>query len=175
MRTVTRLWTALQRTAMALFLTASATGASAAVVYEFTGTVGSPTQVYGTGRFTYTAPDFIVTDVTVPGGSLDECQVTPATANCNAAAFLPNYFAGYDAIGFSFLNTGFHLFYFVDGAFSRPGVYGPAITTIGNLATLVVREVSTVPEPQSLGMLVLCLAAILSIHLRLRRAAPRMR
>jgi hypothetical protein len=168
----TSLRRALQLTLSLLLFALTSSGAAATVVYEFEGTVGSPTQLYGAGGFAYTAPSFILTDFTVPSSALDECHVWPATANCNAVSFLPNYFPGYDAIGFSFLNTGFHLFYFVDGAFSSPGSYGPAITTIGNLGRLVVREVSTVSEPQSFGILALCLAIILFRQLRARSTTP---
>jgi hypothetical protein len=164
----------LQMTVLPLLLALTSPGTDAAVVYEFEGTVGSPTQLYGAGGFTYSAPSLILTDFTVPAGALDECHVWPATANCNAVSFLPNAFPGYDLIGFSFLNTGFHLFYFVDGALSTLGSYGPAITTIGNLGRLVVREVSTVSEPQSLGMLALGLAFILRSRVRARSTTPAM-
>lgn len=159
----------VRRTTAAAALALMCSAASAGVVYEFEGTVGQPPNLQG-GGFTYSANTFVTSTLTVPASALDECHVSSPSAQCNGVQFLPDFFAGYDAIGFSFLNTGYHLFYFVDGAFSKPGFYGPAIPDLSNRATLIVREVSTVPEPGPMALLLASLALIACTR-ALRRGA----
>lgn len=150
----------------ALALSSAAT--QAAVIYEFEGTVGRPPMVAG-GGFTYTAPSFIMTNLNVPASALDECHVTVPTARCNGVVFQPDFLPGYDVISFSFLNTGYHVFYFADGALSQVGTHGPAIPTLGNLATLIVREASVVPEPNSVAMLLAGLVLMTTLVFSRRR------
>jgi hypothetical protein len=170
MRIGSRLRTAagpLLLAALAVFSAAT----QAAVIYEFEGTVGRPPMIAG-GGFTYTSAGLILTDRNVPASALDECHVTLPTAQCNGVVFQPDFLPGYDVISFSFLNTGYHVFYFADGALSQFGTYGPAIPTLGNLATLIVRDASVVPEPSTIALL-LCGLVLVTCLASLRRCGHR--
>ena len=150
-------------------LALSSVATQAAVVYEFEGTVGVPPMVAG-GGFTYTSPGFILTNLAVPASALDECHVSSPATQCNGVVFQPDLVPGYDVISFSFLNSGYHVFYFADGALSKLGTYGPAITTISNLATLIVRDAYDVPEPTSMAVLLVSLILMTTFAVSGRRA-----
>src|SRR5580765_7039600 len=140
--------------------------AQASVIYSFTADTGffSPT-----GSFTYTAPDFIATNIDVAPASLDACA-TSAVACATMQFFadssgLTGQGDLYDVIGFGadigggLVATGFY--YFGDGAFSNVGTFGTVLFGADQAGRLTVSQTAnSVPEPAPLALISFALASL---------------
>jgi len=108
------------------------------------------------GSFTYTAPDFITTDIIVSAFDLDFCSVTTTpsdSASCGPMYITPDFSSSSDRIGFTVPGIGLFYFHFDDGVISTLGSFS-SIGTGGNEGRLIISEASTsVPEPSTLLLL----------------------
>jgi len=140
------------------------TGVQAAVVYDFT--AESSFSAF-TGSFTYTAPGFVTTNITVPAASLDSCVINPAGDSCGDQQFVPDTSSLeggtdlHDAIGFTdetVLTTAYY--YFPDGSFGTPGVYDTVLFGTEQAGHLVIRVVGEIGEPATLALLGVAIASL---------------
>jgi hypothetical protein len=142
------------------------------VVYEF----AALSSIFGvTGSFTFTAPDFITSNVNVPAASLDVCIVTSPSGNvCGEMQFfadsslLEGGSDNHDAIGFtatdgSIAATAFY--YFANGAFGALGSYASVLLGPEQAGLLTVRA-ATAPEPAPIALLAIALAMAASCRRR---------
>lgn len=116
------------------------------------------------GSMTYTAPDFITSNIFVPAGSLDACTTIPVSTGCYRMEVYSDTsplaaFDFYDAIGFSTVTRGTYYYYFADGIFSTPGSYDSVPLGPQQVGHLVISQTS-VPEPASLALLCIGLAGL---------------
>lgn len=169
-----------------LLLTAAslslATGlAFADVRYDFTATssIAFQGETY-TGSFSFVTPDFIVTDTTVPATSLLQRAVESSTGPvpCSESAFMFNLSPGYDTVGFGIYASDATPFvkifyYFLDGAFSTPGLHASQLLGADQAGTLTVSLLSPVPEMASWAYTALGLAGLLAMVRRTRNQKQR--
>jgi hypothetical protein len=117
------------------------------------------------GSMTYTAPDFITSNIFVPAGSLDACTTLPVSTGCYRMELYSDSsplaaFDFYDAIGFSTVTRGTYYYYFANGIFSTPGSYDSVLFLGLRQAGHLVISQASVPEPASLALLSIGLAGL---------------
>jgi len=141
------------------------TGVQAGVVYDFTAESSFTGGI--TGSFTYTAPGFVASNVTISVASLDSCVVaTPAGDSCGDQQFFPDSspLEGgigdlHDTIGFVGV-TQTVFYYFADGSFGTPGVYDTVLFGTEQAGHLVIRAVGEISEPATLALLGFAVAGL---------------
>ena len=120
--------------ATAALIAGSSGGASAAVRYD----IVYPKSFGFTYGFDYTAPDFITSDLTVPGASLDSClsgcdHATFSFNNHDTVLLTAPYFGGLEISQAANFPTG---------TFGSPGTYS------GDGATLTITNLNPPPAPE---------------------------
>ena len=143
--------------------------AKASVVYTVTGTTNN-TSIFGdtpvSFQFTYTASDFITSDLA--GVTLDSCAIGGGFS-CDPTNFRPglvNIVGTFDVVELGFFGgppsyghgSSADLF-FAGGAFAQVGVYQPP-TTLGFSTDATLTVTSGVPEPSTWAMMILGFAGI---------------
>lgn len=155
------------------------TAANAAIKYEFTAFSTASSLGFNSvsGLFTYTAPDFIASDTTVPPADLSSCSASDSVLGalgCGDQNFLVDFVPGHAIVEFGVTgpsDTGF-FFYFDPSAFSTIGTYSTNGGAAGQDGRLVVSDASSVPEMPTWGLLALGFSG-LAVAMSLRpRAIP---
>lgn len=147
--------------------------ACADVRYDFTATSSVPFDgISYTGSFSVVVPDFIATETMIPVASMTQCAVMSSSgpAPCSDANFQFNLSPGYETVGFGvYLNENAPRleieYYFVNGAFSTPGVHASDLLGPSQAGTLTV---TVVPEAASGAYAALGLAGLLAAVRRSR-------
>jgi hypothetical protein len=138
------------------------TAANAAIKYEFTALSTDSSLSFNSvsGSFTYTAPDFIASDTTVPAADLSSCSASDSVLGalgCGDQSFLVDFVPGHAIVEFGVTgpsDRGF-FFYFDPSVFSTIGAYSTNGGAPGQDGRLVVSEVTGVPETPTWGLLAL--------------------
>ena len=119
--------------------------ASGSVIYAFTSLFPSGTNY----AFTYTAVNFVTTDLTIPASELDSCTTTDPQLTCISVGILPS---GPDSGSLHLpeirvdghgAGTGSSFYYFPVGGFTATGTYRTAVDNPGRL-TITTTEPSSV-------------------------------
>lgn len=149
---------ALLATAILAVLSSAADAAvrydfTALTAYEFDGETVS-------GSFSLVVPDFISADSDFAASALESCAVsmTPSVpVTCGNQVFSLSQDPTHATVEFGSLSTAIgdlHTYYYFDqGAFGAVGTYSSELLGDAQEGTLTVSEVSSVPEPANLAML----------------------
>lgn len=157
----------------------AAAPAQAAVTYSFAALSSYEFDgEHAVGAWSFTSPDFIAGDTTIPVSELSSCVAVPTggPGTCKAPSFRyfvngPQDFNEVATLHFSSpMTTDTQIYYyFAPGSFEHYGSYQTVLFGADQMGTLTVSQAAAVPEPMSGALLAAGLGVLAIARRRARR------